>query len=102
MPPEEHDKGGAGRPSSPGKPGGEVIFEFKPVGGSVKVTAVDVATGVEVSVIGPPSAPQRELERVALGKLRFRLKQIEEGAEAPPQKPTPRNPGSGSGGGIVV
>lgn len=86
----------------PADAGGEVIFEFKPMGGSVKVTAVDVATGVEVSVIGPPTAPQRELERVALGKLRYRLRQMEEGEEEVPQKPTPRNPEDGSGGGILV
>ena len=101
MPPEDQGRGGESRPETPGKPGGEVIFEFKPLGGSVKVTAVDVATGVEVSVIGPPTAPQREMERVALGKLRYRLKQIEDGEEEAPKKPTPRNP-EGSGGGIIV
>src|SRR6185312_42699 len=36
--------------------GREIIFEFVRVGGSVKVTALDVASGVEVSIVGPASA----------------------------------------------
>jgi hypothetical protein len=39
----------------------------------VKVSAVDAATGVEVSVAGPASASQSELQRVALQKLNARL-----------------------------
>ncbi len=102
MPPDDPEKGGASRPGMPAGAGGEIIFEFTPLGGSVKVTAVDVATGVEVSVVGPTTAPQRELERVARGKLLYRLKRIEEGEERAPEKPTPRNPEEGSGGGIIV
>ena len=102
MPPDDPEKGGGGRPGTPAGAGGEVIFEFQPMGGSVKVSAIDVETGVEVSVIGSHTAPQRELERVALGKLRYRLKRLEEGAEEAPEKTTPRNSGGGSGGGIVV
>jgi hypothetical protein len=63
-------------PALPGKSGGsrEVIFEFTPVGVTVKATVIDVLTGVEVSVIGPAGpASQRELERVALAKLKQRL-----------------------------
>ena len=52
--------------------------------------------------VGPTTAPQRELERVARGKLLYRLKRIEEGEERTPEKPTPRNPEEGSGGGIIV
>jgi hypothetical protein len=51
----------------------EVYFEFTPVGSVVKVAAVDSATVIEVSVMGPASAPQAVLERLALQKLKARL-----------------------------
>jgi hypothetical protein len=51
----------------------EVYFEFTAIGGSVKVVAIDAATGTEVSVTGPSSAAQSDLERLALGKLKARL-----------------------------
>ena len=46
----------------------EVFFEFTPIGGTVKVVAIDAATGTEVSVMGPSSAAQSDLERLALGE----------------------------------
>ncbi|HKW55119.1 MAG TPA: hypothetical protein VJO12_15605 [Stellaceae bacterium] len=51
----------------------EVIFEFVQVGGAVKVTAVDVASGVEVSIVGKPSAGEAALKRLALQKLTYVL-----------------------------
>jgi hypothetical protein len=51
-----------------------VYFEFTPVGTSVKVVAIDAATGTEVSVIGPARAAQADLQRLALQKLKARLK----------------------------
>ena len=51
----------------------DVYFEFTAIGTSVKVVAIDAATGTEVSVIGPASAAQAHLERLALQKLRARL-----------------------------
>ena len=56
------------------EPTGGVYFEFTPVGASVKVVAIDAATGTEVSVIGPARAMQADLQRLALQKLRARLK----------------------------
>jgi hypothetical protein len=53
---------------------GGVYFEFTPVGGSVKVAAIDAVTGTEVCVIGPARAAQADLQRLALQKLRARLK----------------------------
>lgn len=53
--------------------GGEVFLEFIPVGNSVKVSAVDAATGIEVSIIGPATAARDHLQTVALQKLRRRL-----------------------------
>jgi hypothetical protein len=51
----------------------EVYFEFTPVGAVVKVAAIDSATGIEVVVMGPATASQADLERLALAKLKARL-----------------------------
>ncbi len=51
----------------------EVYFEFTAVGASVRVAAIDAATGVEVSVVGPASAARFDLQRLALAKLNARL-----------------------------
>ena len=53
---------------------GEVIFEFYHVGDSVKVSAVDPITKVEVSIVGPSAAPRFILQNVALRKLKYILK----------------------------
>ena len=58
----------------------EVYFEFTAIGGSVKVVAIDGATGIEVTVMGPASAAQADLERLALGKLKARLMREGRGA----------------------
>ena len=51
----------------------EVFFEFTAIGSTVKVVAIDAATGTEVSVMGPVGAAQHDLEQLALGKLKARL-----------------------------
>jgi len=51
----------------------DVYFEFTAIGASVKVVAIDAATGTEVSVVGPAGAAQADLERLALNKLKARL-----------------------------
>jgi hypothetical protein len=56
-----------------GRDAGEVFFEFTAIGSTVKVVAIDAATGTEVTVMGPANAAQADLERLALGKLRARL-----------------------------
>jgi len=53
--------------------GHEVCFEFTVIGRTVKVSAIDVTTGLEVSVIGPATAAQADLRRLALQKLKARL-----------------------------
>ena len=55
---------------------GEIYIEFRPVGHQVKVTAIDAATGVEVSTFGPASASPEDLKRVAVRKLQRRLEQV--------------------------
>ena len=51
----------------------EVFFEFTAIGATVKVVAIDAASGTEVSVIGPAGAAQADLEQLAMGKLKARL-----------------------------
>jgi hypothetical protein len=61
--------------------GREVILEFQRVGNYVKVSAMDVETLTEASIVGAASASQAELERLALKKLDYVLKK---------QRPAPR------------
>ena len=51
----------------------EVLLEFHQVGSVVKVTAVDPATQVEVSIQGPATAGEATLRRTAINKLRYVL-----------------------------
>jgi len=51
----------------------DIYFEMIAIGGSVKCSAIDSMTGIEVSVVGPASAAQADLERLALQKLKARL-----------------------------
>ena len=50
-----------------------VIFEFVRVGAAVKVSAVDEATGTEVSIVGDPSVGEAALKRLAQRKLDYVL-----------------------------
>ncbi len=52
---------------------GEVYFEFQQIGAYVKVTAIDPATLVEVSVTGAASASQHSLKQLALRRLEYVL-----------------------------
>lgn len=52
---------------------GEVLFEFTTRGNATRCAAIDAASGVEVVVVGPPSAIETQLKAVALRKLRMRL-----------------------------
>lgn len=51
----------------------EVIFEITVIGANAKVSAVDVATAIEVAVVGPANASMADLKRLALGKLKARI-----------------------------
>lgn len=51
----------------------EIIFEFQRVGNAVKVSAVDTATSVEVSIVGPAESGEETLKRTALRKLEYVL-----------------------------
>ena len=64
-------------PAGPSRPErgltGEVIVEFVRAGGFLRCAAVDVDSGVEATAIGPVSAGEAALERIALGKLKRAL-----------------------------
>jgi hypothetical protein len=51
----------------------EVLFEFTAIGAVMKVAAIDAATGIEVTVMGPVHATRADLQKLALAKLRKRL-----------------------------
>ncbi|MBE7636915.1 hypothetical protein GUA87_08665 [Sneathiella sp. P13V-1] len=72
------------------------IIEFVPMGNSVKVSAMDPETLTEVSIIGPRTAGQEELQRNVLNKLHYVLKK-EKGGEV--RQSTDKQ---SSKGGIIV
>ena len=53
---------------------GGIIFELRRVGAFVKASAIDVATGVEVSITGPATADEATLRQAARRKLEWALK----------------------------
>lgn len=53
--------------------GREVLIEFQQIGNTVKVTAVDPDSLIEVSIVGPGSAGREMLKRNAIKKLEYVL-----------------------------
>lgn len=51
----------------------EYIIEFRQVGQVVKVSAIDPATGIEVSIPMPPKTPKEDMQRLAIRKLEYVL-----------------------------
>lgn len=51
-----------------------IILELTTIGSTKKVTAVDEATGTEVSFIVPLAAARSDIERLARSKLDYVLK----------------------------
>lgn len=49
------------------------ILEFRQVGTSVKVSAIDPASGTEVSISGPATAAREHLAQLAVRKLEYVL-----------------------------
>ncbi|MBM3618310.1 MAG: hypothetical protein FJX23_07155 [Alphaproteobacteria bacterium] len=48
-----------------------IIIEFSGIGNVVKVSAIDMATGTEVSIVGPASHPEALLKANVLRKLKY-------------------------------
>lgn len=57
-------------------------LEFQTVGHIVKVSAIDAATGTEVSTFGPVGSSRADLETLAIAKLEHRLKTLREAKKA--------------------
>ena len=51
----------------------EIFVEFVVQGNFVKATAIDAATGVEASIVGPANAPRETLSQAAARKLKYVL-----------------------------
>ena len=51
----------------------DVIIEFRRIGASVKVSAMEPTTLTEVSIVGPTTASDEELTRIVLRKLEYGL-----------------------------
>ncbi len=54
--------------------GREVIFEFRPVGGIMRVSAMDTATMTEIVIQCPASAGETAFKQNALSRLEYVLK----------------------------
>jgi hypothetical protein len=54
-------------------PKGEIFLEFVVQGNVVKATAIDAATGVEASIVGPANAGRDVLAQAAARKLKYVL-----------------------------
>jgi hypothetical protein len=50
-----------------------IILELTTVGSSQKVTAVDEATGAEISFVAPANTARADVERLARSKLNYVL-----------------------------
>ena len=51
----------------------EVLFEFRRIGNTVRVSALDPETGTEVSMVGYPKMGEEALKRAATRKLLYVL-----------------------------
>lgn len=60
----------------------DFIVEMIPHGKYVKVTAVDVKTGREVSIVGAASATQNDLRKLAVNKLIYVMKRERAGGNS--------------------
>lgn len=67
----------------------------------MKVIAVDAATGIEVVIMGPVTASQNDLKRVAIRKLKAQLKKASEPKSSSAPDDDDDADGSGSKGWIA-
>lgn len=51
----------------------EVLFEITRIGAYMKVVAIDPVTGIEVTVQGPKTALQKDLQQLATKKLKLAI-----------------------------
>tara|TARA_R110002073_G_scaffold18337_4_gene68054 strand:- start:3594 stop:3830 length:237 start_codon:yes stop_codon:yes gene_type:complete len=73
--------------------GREIYIETLQVGGSVRVAAVDAATGEEVVFQVPVRTTQAEINQLALSKLAWKMGKT--ASETPDEKRPGKKPGRG-------
>jgi hypothetical protein len=56
------------------KENSQIFIEFVVHGNVVKATAIDAATGIEASIVGPATAGQAALGQAAARKLEYVMK----------------------------
>ncbi|MDP6692377.1 MAG: hypothetical protein QF384_23005 [Alphaproteobacteria bacterium] len=64
--------------------GRSYLVEFQAIGNSVKVSALDPVTLVEVSIVGPATASEAELSALAVRKLEYMLRKRTDGPDRRP------------------
>jgi hypothetical protein len=67
-------RGRGSRSTAPPERGRRLILELVSVGRSLKVTAVDEATGAEASFVAPANTARADIERLARSKLAYVMK----------------------------
>jgi len=60
------------------------LVEFQTIGNSVKVSALDPVTLLEVSIVGPTNVSEAELSRLAVRKLEYMLRKRSERPDTRP------------------
>ncbi|MBL4595263.1 MAG: hypothetical protein JKX99_01665 [Robiginitomaculum sp.] len=70
----------------------EIIFETIRCGDSLKISAIDMATGIEVSIIAPPQADESYTQTIAARKLEVKLRK-KAGIEPEKSLDDPDDPG---------
>ena len=68
--------------------GREVLFEVVPVGNALRVTAIDVETGVEATIIAASNITRYSLKANAMRKLAHVLSKLSEDDPLDPTKST--------------
>ena len=64
----------------------EVLFEFRRVGKSVRVVAIDPITRTEVFMVASPKADLEDVKRVAARKLAYVIAKNQAAGKAPKKK----------------
>jgi len=77
----------------------DIYLEITQLGNAVRVAAVCSATGEEVVFQAPIKTPRSEINRLAMSKLNWKLRQDTSGGVTPAQK---KRPGSKPGRGIKI
>jgi hypothetical protein len=65
--------------TTPQSKGREILIEYVQIGHSYRVTAVDADSGTEVVFQAPVNTSRKEMERIAVSKMKYVLNKKDEG-----------------------